>query len=326
MSRSALITGVSGQDGSYLAENLLSRGYRVTGVARHDRPANASTVPEESSSFRLAACDITKPDAVLGLIDHVRPDEIYNFAAMSSGSGMFSEPIRMAATNGFAVTCFLEAIRSLDTSIRFCQAGSREVYGDAARSPQDESTPCQPRSPYGAAKLYAQNMVRLYRERFGLHASNAILYNHESPRRGADFVSRKVVNAAVAIHLDGQGCLDLGDIDAIRDWGYAPDYVEAMRLMVQARSADDYVVATGEGHSVRELCELAFGHFGMDWREHVRAHPAQARPSEPAPLVGNASKLRHALGWSPQTTFSDMVRLMVEHELDRALRTRGTRI
>jgi len=243
------------------------------------------------------------------------PAEIYNFAAYSSGAGMYEDPVAVGEVNGLAVTRILEAIREVDTNIRFCQASSREIFGEAVESPQTESTPTNPRSPYGAAKLYADYMIRIYRQRYNLFACSAILFNHESPRRGLEFVTRKITYEAAKIKLGLVNELHLGNLDAKRDWGYAGDYVRAMWLMIQQESADDYIVATGEVHSVREFCELAFSHLGMNYRDYVREDVSAYRPVEPALLVGCAAKANSKLGWRPEIGFKELVYMMVDADL-----------
>lgn len=308
----ALITGMSGQDGSYLAEQLLEQGYRVLGGVRDVAKAGASLPLRLREAVELIAWDMGDLPAMKEVIASRRPSEIYNFAANSSGAGMFDDPLGMADINGVAVTRILEAMRAVDPKIRFCQASSREIFGEALESPQTESTPTNPRSPYGAAKLYADCMIRIYRRRYGMHACSAILFNHESPRRSLDFVTRKITHEAARIKLGMAQELHLGNLDTQRDWGFAGDYVRAMWLMLQHDSADDYVVATGEAHSVREFCDVAFGHLGLDYRDHVREDTASYRPSEPAPLVGSPAKARRDLGWEPKVSFRELVHMMVD--------------
>jgi GDPmannose 4,6-dehydratase len=249
------------------------------------------------------------------VLTECRPAEIYNFAACSSGAGMFDNPARIGEVNGLAVARILEAIREVDTKIRFCQASSREIFGEAAESPQTESTPTNPRSPYGAAKLYADSMIRIYRQRYDLFACAAILFNHESPRRGTEFVTRRITQAAAKIKLGLAKELHLGNLDAQRDWGFAGDYVRAMWLMLQQERADDYVVATGKAHSVRELCEFAFSRLGLDYRDHVREDALAYRPIEPALLVGCAAKSNSKLSWKPEIEFRELVHMMVDADL-----------
>lgn len=311
----ALITGVSGQDGTYLAEQLITKGYRVLGgvrdvsLARDVLPQNLRDVVE------LVAWDMSDLSAIQEVIATAMPTEIYNFAAYASGAAMFDDPLGMADVNGVAVTRVLEAIRAVDPKIKLCQASSREIFGEAIESPQTESTPPNPRSPYGAAKLYADSMIRIYRRRYGMYACSAILFNHESPRRSVEFVTRKISREAVRIKLGLGQELYLGNLDAQRDWGFAGDYARAMWLMLQQETAEDYVIATGEAHTVREFCDLAFAHVGLNYRDHVREDAASYRPSEPAPLVGSAAKARRDLGWEPKVSFRELVHMMVDADL-----------
>ena len=243
------------------------------------------------------------------------PTEIYNFAAYSSGSGMFEDPVGIGEINGLAVTRILEAIREVDINIRFCQASSREIFGEAIQSPQTERTPSNPRSPYGAAKLYADSMIRIYREHYKIFACSAILFNHESPRRGLGFVTRKITHEASRIKLGLAKELHLGNLNALRDWGFAGDTVNAMWLMLQQVHADDYIVATGETHSVREFCECAFGYLALDYRNYVYEDESVYRPVEAAMLVGNIDKTRTALGWKPKVKFNELVHMMVDADM-----------
>jgi GDPmannose 4,6-dehydratase len=259
--------------------------------------------------------DVTDKDQLGRTLRDFRPDECYNLAAFASGGGMYDDPVAMAEVNGLAVTCILEAIRTGSPRTRLLQASSSEVFGHSQSSPQNESTSRNPRSPYGAAKLYADSMVRIYRERYGLFACSAILYNHESPFRSLDFVSRKITRAAAAISLGMEDSLSLGNLDALRDWGYAGDYVEAMWRILQARTASDYVIATGVSHSVREMCGYAFDYIGLDYRAYVRSDPSAFRQQEPVPLVGDASKARRDLGWIPGTDLKKLIEMMVDNDL-----------
>lgn len=314
MSR-ALITGVSGQDGSYLAEYLLERNYEVLGGVR-DTAMARNRLPESlHSNVELIAWDMLNESHMRDVIARTRPTEIYNLAACSSGAGMFDDPIEMAEINGLAVTRMLEAIRTVDAGIRFCQASSREIFGEAEHSPQTETTATNPRSPYGAAKLYADNMIRIYRKRYGMFACSAILFNHESPRRHLDFVSRKITHEAARIKLGLTQELQLGNLDTQRDWGFAGDYVRAMWLMLQHSVAADFVIATGAAHSVREFCDVAFSHLGLDYRHYVREDPEAYRPSEPVLLVGASDRARTELGWAPCVSFSELVHMMVDADM-----------
>ncbi|MFN7120402.1 MAG: GDP-mannose 4,6-dehydratase [Hydrogenophaga sp.] len=313
--KTALITGVSGQDGSYLADYLLQRGYRVVGGTRHAETALAALPPELVGKIELVPWKMGDLSGMKEVLTHLRPSEIYNFAAHSTGSGMYDDPLDMSDVNGIAVTRTLEAIRTVDPKIRLCQASSREIFGEALQSPQTEATPPNPRSPYGAAKLYADCMIRIYRLRYGLQACSAILFNHESPRRSRQFVTRKITHEAARIKLGLAHELHLGNLDTQRDWGFAGDYVRAMWLMLQQDKADDYVIATGEAHTVRDLCDMAFRRLGLDYRDHVREDAASYRPSEPAPLVGCSAKARQDLGWEPKVSFRELVHMMVDADL-----------
>ncbi len=311
----ALVTGVTGQDGSYLAELLIANGYRVIGATRNVRKAVSALGPGLAGQVELVEWDMLDQPKMAEVLASRRPQEIYNFAGYTSGSGMFDDPVGIGEINGLAVARMLEAIREVDATIRFCQASSREIFGAALESPQSEVTSVNPRSPYGAAKLYADSMIRICRRHYGLFACSAILFNHESPRRGLDFVTRKIAREAAKIKLGLQNEIHLGNLDTRRDWGFAGDYVRAMRLMLQQPAAQDFVVATGEVHSVREFCECAFSHLGLDYRNHVREDSASYRPSEPALLVGNIEKARNLLGWEPQVGFRDLVTMMVDADL-----------
>lgn len=315
--RTALITGITGQDGSYLSELLLAKGYRVIGAVRDLQQAGAAHPREMKGTVDLVAWDMLDQQRMTETLAEYRPQELYNFAAYSSGAGMYDDPVGVGEVNGMAVTRMLEAIRAVDAGTRFCQASSREIFGEALESPQSESTPTNPRSPYGAAKLYADSMIRIYRQRYGLFACSAILFNHESPRRGLGFVTRKITHEAARIKLGLAKELHLGNLDAQRDWGFAGDFVRAMWLMLRQGHADDYVLATGEAHSVRELCEFAFSHLGLDYRDHVREEQVSYRPAEAALLVGNIAKARSELKWEPETGFRELVQMMVDEDLRR---------
>ena len=315
MQKVALITGVTGQDGSYLAEQLLAKGYRVIGAVRDSQHAKELLPAGLKNSLELIAWDMLDQPRMKEVLAEYRPTELYNFAAYSTGAGMFDDPVGMGEVNGLAVARILEAIRAVDVNIRFCQASSREIFGEAVESPQTERTVVNPRSPYGAAKLYADAMIRVYRQHYGLFACSAILFNHESPRRGLAFVTRKITHEASRIKLGQTEALHLGNLDALRDWGFAGDTVHAMWLMLQQNHADDYIVATGETHSVREFCECAFGHLALDYRDNVREDASVYRPVEPAALVGNADKARTELGWSPKVGFKELVHMMVDADM-----------
>jgi len=313
--KKALITGITGQDGSYLAELLLARGYRVIGATRNPRKAVKVLQRALQGSVELVAWDMLDQQLMTEILAEYRPQELYNFAAYSSGAGMYDDPIGVGEVNGMAVTRILEAIRAVDDKIRFCQASSREIFGDALETPQNEFTPTNPRSPYGAAKLYADAMIRVYRKHYCLFACSAILFNHESPRRATEFVTRKITHEAAKIKLGQEKELHLGNLDAQRDWGFAGDYVRAMWMMLQQACADDYVVATGEAHSVREFCELAFSYLGLDYRDYVREETASYRPAEVSLLVGNIAKVSNILKWQPETSFKELVQMMVDADM-----------
>jgi GDPmannose 4,6-dehydratase len=320
--RKALITGITGQDGSYLAEHLLEKGYEVHGLIRRSSSFNTGRIdhlyrdPHEAETrLSLHYADLTDSSSLIGHLHRIKPDEVYNLGAQSHVKVSFEMPEFTAETAGMGTLRMLEAVRTADWPIRFYQAGSSEMYGKALETPQRETTPFNPRSPYAVAKVFAHFMTVDYREAYGLHASNGILFNHESPRRGGTFVTRKVTRGVAAILAGKQEHLFLGNLDAKRDWGYAKEYVEAMWLMLQQPRPDDYVIATGETHSVRELCEVAFGLADLDWERHVRIDPKYLRPTEVDALCGDASKARERLGWQARTTFRDLVRLMLEHDL-----------
>jgi GDPmannose 4,6-dehydratase len=315
--KSALIIGIGGQDGSYAAELLLGKGYRVVGASR---PVVVDGRPRRFGEAEVTVLPLELGDdaAVARTIASAAPDEIYNFAAFSSGAAMFVDPVGIGDINGLAVARILEAIRQIDPAIRFCQASSSEVFGAASESPQSEATARRPRSPYGAAKLYADQMVAIYREQYGLFACSAIMFNHESPRRDERFVTRKVTVAAARIALGLQERLAIGNLEAVRDWGFAGDYVGATWSMLQAPTAADYVVATGVGHSVRDLCSAAFSAAGLDYRRHVEESAAAFRAAEAQPLIGDAAKARRDLDWQPTMDFETLVHAMVANDLANA--------
>ena len=320
--KTALITGVTGQDGSYLAELLLEKGYRVYGMIRRASTFNTSRIdhiyedPHENPPLRLVYGDLGDASSLNQILRQVQPDEIYNLAAQSHVRVSFDIPEYTSDVTGMGTMRLLEAIRELGLKPRFYQASSSELYGKVVEVPQKETTPFYPRSPYACAKAFAFHTVVNYREAYDLFACNGILFNHESERRGETFVSRKVTRAAAHIKHGLQEKLYMGNLDARRDWGYAPDYVEAMWLMLQQDVAEDYVVATGEMHTVRELVELAFDHAGLDWQKHVEIDPKYFRPTEVEQLLGDATKARTQLGWKPKVTFEEMVRRMVDHDIE----------
>jgi GDPmannose 4,6-dehydratase len=318
MSRRAVVTGIGGQDGSLLAELLLEHGYEVFGIARREAGeyANLDAIADRIELVRADLLDRASLEAALR---QARPHELYNLASVSFVPASWDEPVLTAELAAVGATTILEAVRVVDAGIRFYQASSSEIFGEPVETPQNEETPLAPLTPYGVAKAYAHFITRSYRRRYDLHASSGILYNHESPRRPLDFLPRKVATGVAGIALGLQQELVLGDLDAQRDWGFAGDYVRAMWLMLQQDEADDYVIATGVAHSVRELVEVAFGHVGLDWQAHVRADPALSRGrAELHNLVGDPSKARERLGWAPSIGFEELVGRLVEAELARA--------
>jgi GDPmannose 4,6-dehydratase len=327
MPRKALISGITGQDGSYLAELLLSKGYEVHGLIRRSSSFSTGRIDhlyvdphEHETRLFLHYADLTDSSSLFSHLHQVRPDEVYNLGAQSHVKVSFEMPEFTADSVGMGTLRLLEAVRTADWPIRYYQAGSSEMYGSSS-PPQNESTPFHPRSPYAIAKVFAHWMTVQYRDAYGLHASNGILFNHESPRRGGTFVTRKVTRGIAAILSGTEQHLYMGNLDARRDWGYAPEFVEAMWLMLQQEQPDDYVVATGEMHSVREFLEVAFGLVGLDWEKYVRIDEAYFRPTEVDELCGDASKAARILGWRPSTRFNELVRLMLEADLrDAGLR------
>lgn len=316
----ALITGITGQDGSYLTELLLGKGYEVHGIVRRTaspyRGYLDRTDITSSKQLFLHHGDLADAGSLIRLLEKIRPDEVYNLGAQSDVRISFDIPGYTADVTATGVARLLEAIHQLGLPARFYQASSSEMFGKVREFPQTELTPFHPRSPYAVAKVYAYWIAVNYRESYGLHTSNGILFNHESPRRGENFVTRKITTAVARIQAGLQDKLFMGNIDAQRDWGYAREYVEAMWLMLQQPQGDDYVVATGETHSVREFLQLAFDHAGLDWQKHVEIDPKFYRPAEVDRLIGNPEKARQKLGWSPQTKFADLVRLMVDADIE----------
>jgi GDPmannose 4,6-dehydratase len=324
--RRALITGITGQDGSYLAELLFAKGYQVHGMVRRSSSLNRGRIDplfgagDGSERRHLHYGDLTDGSSVNRLLREIKPDEIYNLGAQSHVKVSFEIPEYTAETAGLGALRLLEGIRETGLSTRFYQAGSSEMFGLVREVPQTETTPFYPRSPYAAAKVYAHSIAVNYREAYGMFVCNGILFNHESPRRGENFVTRKITRAVAAIKLQREKTLALGNLEAKRDWGYAQDYVEAMWRMLQQDQPDDYVVATGEAHTVREFCEVAFAHVGLDWQKHVTVDPRYFRPSEVDTLLGDATKAKKVLGWEPKVKFADLVKLMVDADLE-ALRS-----
>jgi GDPmannose 4,6-dehydratase len=317
LSPRALITGITGQDGSYLAELLLEKGYEVHGMVRRLSSENYDRLEAIRDRIALHTGDLLDQRSLVDVLRECEPDEIYNLAAMSFVAASWKQPTLTAEFTGVGVTRLLEAMREVSPGARFYQASSSEMFGKVRESPQNEQTPFYPRSPYGVAKVYGHFITVNYRESYDLFACSGIMMNHESPRRGLEFVTRKVAHAAAAIKLGLADELPLGNLDARRDWGYAPDYVTAMWLMLQQERPDDYVVGTGKGHSVRELVQIAFDRVGLDPERHVRQDPTLMRPTEVDDLVADATKAREVLGWEPQTSFPELVRLMVDADLER---------
>ncbi len=317
MQKRAIITGITGQDGSYLAELLLDKGYRVVGVVRRSSAPNLERIEHLLDRIELRPADLLDQLSLVRLIDDVRPTELYNLAAMSFVPASWDQPLLTGEFNSLGVTRVLEAIRQVDPGIRLYQASSSEMYGKVREVPQTEATPFYPRSPYGVSKVFGHYITVNYRESYGLFACSGILFNHESPRRGLEFVTRKVTDGVARIKLGLTDALSLGNLDACRDWGFAGDYVRAMWLMLQQEQADDYVIATGISHSVRDLVEAAFGHVGLDWTKHVRLDPKLLRPAEVDHLIGNPAKARTILGWEPTVDFKGLVGMMVDADVQR---------
>jgi len=311
----ALITGVSGQDGSYLAELLLEKGYEVIGAVRNIESATKSLPIKVLHKIKLIEWDAFNQDYITKLLIEYRPHEVYNLAALSSGSAMYDDPVGICDVNGLTVARILESIRAVDNKIRFCQASSSEVFGDVLESPQSESTAIRPRSPYGAAKAYGDSMVRIYRNSYSLFACSAILYNHESPRRGFEFVSRKISFGAAKIKLGLIDELRLGNLAAKRDWGYAADYTRGMWLMMQQSHANDFIFATGVLHSVSDIANIAFAKLGLDYRDYVKEDVGSFRPNEAVQLLGNPKKAIELLNWKSTLTFDELISTMVEYDL-----------
>jgi GDPmannose 4,6-dehydratase len=323
--RRALITGITGQDGSYLAELLLAKGYEVHGMVRRSSTERFERIEHLRDRITLHQADLLDERSLVDALRLAKPAEIYNLAAMSFVAVSWIQPTLTAEFTGVGVTRILEAMREVCPDARFYQASSSEMFGKVRQAPQNELTPFYPRSPYGVAKVYGHFITVNYRESYDLHASSGILFNHESPRRGLEFVTRKITWHAAAIKLGLARTLKLGNLDAERDWGYAKDYVEAMWQMLQRDDPQDYVIATGIAHSVRDCLEIAFDHVGLPIEEHVQIDETLRRPAEVDHLIGDASKARQELGWAPQTTFEELIRLMVDRDYDRLSRESMTR-
>jgi len=318
--KTALITGVTGQDGSYLAELLLEKGYDVHGMVRRSSTEKFDRIVHIRDRIHIHQGDLLDQFSLAALISEVQPDEVYNLAAMSFVPTSWSQPVLTGESTGLGVTRLLEAVRYTKPDIRFYQASSSEMFGKVVESPQNEGTPFYPRSPYGVAKLYGHWITVNYRESYGLFACSGILFNHESPRRGLEFVTRKITSAAARIKYGLQKELRLGNMDSHRDWGYALDYVHAMWMMLNHTEPADFVVATGTSHSVRDCVELAFGCAGLDWQQYVTVDESLLRPAEVYHLVGDASKAREVLGWQPDVDFQGLVEIMMEADLKIAAR------
>ncbi len=317
MSKRAVITGITGQDGSYLAELLLDQGYEVVGVTRRLSAPNRWRIEHLLDRIELRPADLLDQLSLIRVIDEVRPHELYNLAAMSFVPASWDQPLLTGEYNAQGVTRVMEAIRQVDTSIKVYQASSSEMFGKVRETPQTEATPFYPRSPYGVSKVFAHYITVNYRESYDLFAVSGILFNHESPRRGLEFVTRKVTHGVARIKRGLTDTLSLGNLDARRDWGFAGDYVRAMWLMLQQDKADDYVIATGKSHSVRELVEVAFSHAGLDWRAHVRTDPTLLRPAEVDHLIGDPARAEAELSWRPGVDFEGLVRMMVDADMER---------
>ncbi|HPR63977.1 MAG TPA: GDP-mannose 4,6-dehydratase [Thermoanaerobaculia bacterium] len=315
MKRKAFITGITGQDGSYLAEFLLEKDYEVFGLIRRTSHSRLDRIEHLVDSIELVSGDLTDLASLLQALKAIQPDEVYNLAAQSFVPTSWNQPVLTADITALGPVRLLEAIRGNGRPVRFYQASSSEMFGKVDRVPQNETTPFHPRSPYGVSKVYAHLITVNYRESYNMFTCSGILFNHESPRRGLEFVTRKISHAVARIKSGLQSTLTLGNLDAKRDWGYAGDYVEAIWKMLQADTPEDYVVATGETHSVREFCAEAFSHVDLNWEDHVRTDPGLLRPADVELLVGDASKIRSRLGWTPRVSFPELVRMMVDADL-----------
>ncbi len=317
MSKTALITGITGQDGAYLAQLLLDQGYEVHGMVRRSSSDRFDRIEPLIDDITLHQADLLDQLSIVRLIEATSPDEVYNLAAQSFVPTSFEQPLLTGEFTALGVTRMLEAVRQVNTGIRFYQASSSEMFGTVQETPQRETTPFWPRSPYGVAKVYGHWITVNYRESYDIFACSGILFNHESPLRGKQFVTRKISDAVARIKLGKQEKLSLGNLDAERDWGFAGDYVRAMWLMMQQDTPDDYVVSTGQRHTVRDFCQVAFDHVDLNWEDHVEIDPAFLRPADVNTLCGDFSKARENLGWQPEVTFEQLVQMMVDTDLDR---------
>ena len=313
----AFITGITGQDGSYLAELLLSKGYKVYGMVRRASVDKFERISHIMDKVELIQGDLLDQYSLISALKKAQPTEVYNLAAQSFVPTSWAQPVLTSEFTAIGVTRMLESIRLVDPKIRFYQASSSEMYGKVLETPQSETTPFYPRSPYGVAKVYGHYITVNYRESYDLYAVSGILFNHESPRRGLEFVTRKVTDAVARIKLGLSSELRLGNLDARRDWGFAGDYVEAMWLMLQQDTPDDYVIATGETHTVKELVQVAFDHAGLEWEKHVKLDPAFIRPAEVDLLIGDPAKAKKKLGWTPKVSFEQLVKMMVDSDIER---------
>ncbi len=317
MRKKALITGITGQDGSYLAELLLEKGYEVSGIVRRLSTPNISRIDRILNKINLVEGDLTDQSSLNSAMEEVHPDEVYNLAAQSFVGTSWNQPVLTGDVTGIGAVRLLEAVRHFSKDEKVYQASSSEMFGKVSETPQNENTKFYPRSPYGCAKVYAYWVAINYRESYNMFVSNGILFNHESPRRGLEFVTRKITDGVARIYHGLANELRLGNLDAQRDWGYAPDYVKAMWQMLQLEKPEDFVIANGEAHSVKEFTELAFKEAGLNWEDHVKVDPKFSRPAEVDYLVGDASKARRVLGWKPTITFKELVKLMVRADIER---------
>lgn len=315
--KTALITGITGQDGSYLAEFLLEKNYKVCGMVRRSSTVNFERISHIQDQIELVSGDLLDQVSMLEIINDVKPDEVYNLAAQSFVATSFRQPVLTGEYTALGVTKLLDSIRIINPNIRFYQASTSEMFGKVKKIPQTEDTPFHPRSPYGVAKLYGHWITVNYRESYDMYCCSGILFNHESPRRGLEFVTRKITDSVAKIKLGLADKLHLGNLDAQRDWGFAGDYVEAMWLMLQQEKPEDYVIATGETHSVREFCEVAFSRVGLNYQDHVVIDPAFFRPAEVDLLIGDSSRAKNELGWQPKVDFPTLVNMMVDYDLER---------
>jgi GDPmannose 4,6-dehydratase len=317
MTRTALITGITGQDGSYLAELLLSKGYRVVGMTRRTSNDSRERLAHLGDRIEIVQGDLLDQPSLVAALRSAQPSEVYNLAAQSFVPTSWNQPVLTGEFTGLGVTRMLESVRQVDPSIRFYQASSSEMFGNVTESPQNEGTRFRPRSPYGVAKVYGHFLTVNYRESYGMFAVSGICFNHESPRRGLEFVTRKISDGAARVSLGLSSKLELGNLEAHRDWGFAGDYVKAMWLMLQQDEPQDYVIASGTAHTVRDVCQIAFSHLGIDYMDHVIVNEALIRPAEIERLLGNPAKAKRQLGWEPEVSFEDLIKMMVDADVER---------